>query len=142
MKYKCLILDHDDTALDSTRQLHHPAYCEMLKVMRPDAPLPDLKEFIMLNFDPGFVPHLKENLDFTDEEIDIEYDMWLKYVDGKCADFFPGWLELIRDFQAGSSPPPSTPNSTGSTASSSDSFSATARTLKKTSLTHILFSRF
>ncbi len=26
LKYKCLVLDHDDTVMDSTRLIHHPAF--------------------------------------------------------------------------------------------------------------------
>ena len=26
LRYKCLVLDHDDTVMDSTRLIHHPAF--------------------------------------------------------------------------------------------------------------------
>ena len=35
MKYKCLVLDHDDTVVDSTAEIHFPAFVEYLKIARP-----------------------------------------------------------------------------------------------------------
>ena len=35
MKYKCLILDHDDTVMDSTAHVHHPAFLVALAELRP-----------------------------------------------------------------------------------------------------------
>ena len=31
MKYKCLILDHDDTIVNSTATIHYPAFQEYMK---------------------------------------------------------------------------------------------------------------
>ena len=35
LKYKCLVLDHDDTVMDSTRLIHHPAFLVYLREVRP-----------------------------------------------------------------------------------------------------------
>ena len=35
MKYKCLILDHDDTIVDSTRTVNFPAFLDSLSKLRP-----------------------------------------------------------------------------------------------------------
>ena len=31
MRYKCLVLDHDDTLVNSTATMHFPCFCEVLK---------------------------------------------------------------------------------------------------------------
>ena len=36
MKFQCLILDHDDTAVDSTREIHYPAHLEVMQTLRPE----------------------------------------------------------------------------------------------------------
>ena len=33
--FKCLILDHDDTAVASTPAIHYPAHLEAMRVLRP-----------------------------------------------------------------------------------------------------------
>lgn len=35
MRYKCMILDHDDTVVNSTATIHYPAFLEALKLLRP-----------------------------------------------------------------------------------------------------------
>ena len=35
MKYKCLIIDHDDTAVNSTPTVNYPAFVSALKKHRP-----------------------------------------------------------------------------------------------------------
>ena len=34
LKYPCLVLDHDDTVMDSTTHVHHPAFLVSLAVIR------------------------------------------------------------------------------------------------------------
>ena len=29
LRYKCLVLDHDDTVMDSTRLIHHPDFLDL-----------------------------------------------------------------------------------------------------------------
>ncbi len=35
MKYKCLVLDHDDTVVKSTPTIHYPSFIEAMKELRP-----------------------------------------------------------------------------------------------------------
>ena len=55
MKYKCLLLDHDDTVMDSTAQIHFPAFLEALKEMRPGT-IMTVEDYFRENFHPGFLP--------------------------------------------------------------------------------------
>ena len=34
LRYKCLVLDHDDTAVQSTPEIHYPAFCETVETLR------------------------------------------------------------------------------------------------------------
>ena len=65
MKYKCLILDHDDTAV-STPNIHYPPL-ETLKSLRPDIEL-SLNDFVNYCFNPGFSLLCKDILKFNDTE--------------------------------------------------------------------------
>jgi phosphoglycolate phosphatase/pyrophosphatase PpaX len=35
LRYRCLLVDHDDTAVDSTSAVHYPAHLEALRELRP-----------------------------------------------------------------------------------------------------------
>lgn len=54
MRYKCLVLDHDDTAVKSTPELHYPSFRLIMEELRPDAREYDLAEFTRKCYDPGF----------------------------------------------------------------------------------------
>ena len=45
MKYKCLILDHDDTTVNSTAEVNYPALLDTLSHLRPGI-RPDYEEFM------------------------------------------------------------------------------------------------
>ncbi|PIE90876.1 MAG: hydrolase [Acidobacteria bacterium] len=99
MKYRCLILDHDDTAVDSTAEIHHPAHVEVMKQLRPGQEPASLDEWFRKNFNPGIMVYLKEELGFNEEEIQIEYGIWREFTLNKTPHFFPGFLDLVREFK-------------------------------------------
>ena len=35
LRYRCILIDHDDTAVDSTEAVHYPAHVEALRILRP-----------------------------------------------------------------------------------------------------------
>ena len=35
MKYKALVLDHDDTSVKNTPEIHYPAFLKTLELLRP-----------------------------------------------------------------------------------------------------------
>ena len=36
LRYRLLLLDHDDTTVDSTASIHYPAHVESVRALRPD----------------------------------------------------------------------------------------------------------
>ena len=99
LKYKCLILDHDDTAVDSTSFIHHPAHIEAMKILRPGlAPL-DLKGWFLINFDPGIMTYLTEELDLTSSELEEEFNIWRSYTSSRIPHFYPGFLDVLHRYR-------------------------------------------
>ena len=94
LRYRCLVLDHDDTVTDSTRCVHHPAFLDAMQKMRPGVSM-DLDAYFLMNFEPGFLPYLEETLHFTPEEMDEEYEIWQSWVRRIIPDVFPGMKKLI-----------------------------------------------
>jgi phosphoglycolate phosphatase/pyrophosphatase PpaX len=99
MRYKCLILDHDDTMVESTPHIHYPAHIEVMKALRPGHPATDLNEWFLKNFSPGIMEYMSEELGFSEEEIQEEYRIWREYSEDKIPPFFPGLLEIMDEFK-------------------------------------------
>ncbi len=102
LRYRCLLLDHDDTALDSTAMVHHPAHVAAMTVLRPGQPVVDLESFFLKNFEPGFSAFVRGELGFTDAEMAVEYDIWRAHTARSRPPFFPGFLDALAAYrQAG-----------------------------------------
>lgn len=99
MKYKCLVLDHDDTSVKSTSELHYPAFRLIMEKMRPDHEIPSLRTFIEKNFEPGIVPYYQDELGFTGDEFLLEQKMWKDYIKDKTPHFFEGFIDIIKHFK-------------------------------------------
>jgi hypothetical protein len=76
MKYKCLIVDHDDTSVDSTPHIHYPAFLEAMKTLRPGMEKLGFEQYMMKNFEPGFGNFLMKELHFDKDEFLEEFRIW------------------------------------------------------------------
>lgn len=98
MKYKCLILDHDDTAVRSTPDIHYPSFVEALKFLRPDISI-TLKEFVKYCFNPGFSGLCKDIFKFNEEEQKYQYDIWKSYTTNARPDFYRGFPQIVKKYK-------------------------------------------
>ena len=92
MKYKCLILDHDDTVMNSTATVHYPAFVEFMKIHRPEIKM-SLDDYFRYNFEPGVVPLFRDICGLNEDEMKMEEAFWRSYV----KDHVPLAYEGIRD---------------------------------------------
>lgn len=99
VRYKCLILDHDDTAVDSTGRIHYPSFVAALKELRPNLPVLSLDEFMRDCFDPGFAELCTKILQFTPQEQQRQQEIWQQYNQQHLAPFFPGFPEFIKHYR-------------------------------------------
>lgn len=99
MKYRCLVLDHDDTVVKSTPDIHYPSFVEALMELRPDAEPLTLKEFVTYCFNPGFLSLCKDILKFNNDEQERQYKIWKSYTKTKVPDFYEGFPELIKEYK-------------------------------------------
>ena len=99
MKYKCLVLDHDDTVVDSTQSIHFPCFLSFLRKYRKT--LVDrytVEGFLEKNFIPGIIPFFKEEIGLSDEELILEEEYWREYVKGHIPKVYDGIREIISSF--------------------------------------------
>jgi beta-phosphoglucomutase-like phosphatase (HAD superfamily) len=100
MKYKCLMIDHDDTSVDSTPSIHHPAHIEQMKQLGRSHQALKLEDWFKVNFHPGLVNYLNDTLTLTEEESKLCYRVWREFTSkGVHPPFFPGILDLLERFK-------------------------------------------
>ena len=101
MKYKCLVLDHDDTVVNSTATIHFPCFMQYLSEKYPHlTDRYDLSTYFRKNFDPGVVALFRDEIGMSDEEMKAEESYWKDYVKNHIPSAFPGMKEIIADFRA------------------------------------------
>ena len=95
LKYPCLVLDHDDTVVQSEATVNYPFFVEYLKIYRPGQTI-SLHEYISGCFHPGYVEMCKERFAFTDAELLHEYNGWKEYIRSHIPAPYPGIERIIR----------------------------------------------
>ena len=99
MKYKCLVLDHDDTVVDSTASIHYPSFLAYVAEYRPHLlENYDRDTFYRKNFDPGIFAIFRDELGLSDEELEEEDRFWREYVKKHIPRAFDGFSEIIDEY--------------------------------------------
>ena len=99
LRFPCLVLDHDDTVVQSTPSVNYPSFVESMKILRPELHMP-LDEFLRLSYDPGFFPLCTDILKLNVEELEFEGKFWRDYARNHLPLPYPGFKELLRDYRA------------------------------------------
>ena len=100
LNYKCLVLDHDDTSVDSTPHIHYPCYIEYMKTIPNDHCL-TFDEWFQTLWYKGLFTYYRESLHLTEEEIQEQVDLSRKYsMEHQPAQFFPGFIDLLKQFRS------------------------------------------
>ena len=94
MRYRCLVLDHDDTIVNSTATIHFPAFMEFMKLKRPQISM-TLEEYFALNFEPGVVPLFRDICGLSPEEMKEEENFWRAYVKNHIPKVYDGMRDIL-----------------------------------------------
>ena len=95
MKYKCLVLDHDDTVVQTEKTIGYPYFCYILDQFRPGQTI-SFPDYVHDCHDYGFAEMCRRRWQFTEEEQKEEYRGWMDYVITHIPDIFPGIGDVIR----------------------------------------------
>lgn len=96
LKYPCLVLDHDDTAVKSELTVNYPCFLLALEKFRPGKTM-EYPEFVDWCFRHEFTDFLRIKYDFTEEELLEEYHMWQDYSKTHISPAYEGIRELIAE---------------------------------------------
>lgn len=95
LKYPCLVLDHDETVVQSEKTIGFPCFCQTLSRLRPERSI-TLEAYVRGCHELGFVDMCRQWFDFTDAEMLEEYNDWMEYVKVHVPDPFPGIEKIIQ----------------------------------------------
>ena len=101
MRYKCLVLDHDDTVVQSEATVNYPCFCRFLEKFRPGMTI-SLQDYVGDCNKIPFVDMCRKRFALTEEELNEEYLFWKEYARTHIPEPFPGIGEMLRAYrQAG-----------------------------------------
>ena len=95
LKYPCLVLDHDDTVVQSETTVNYPFFCYILDQYRPGTTI-TLQEYMEGCFHLGFSEMCRQWYGFTEQELVSEYEGWQEYILDHIPAPFPGVDRIIR----------------------------------------------
>lgn len=98
LKFPCLILDHDDTVVQSEETVNYPCFCRFLEIFRPGVTL-SLEEYVAGCSNMNFDEMCRTRFGLNDAEMDEEYRFWKQYTATHIPAAYPGIRELLWDYR-------------------------------------------
>ena len=95
LKYPCLVLDHDDTVVQSEATINYPYFCYILDQFRPGEKI-TWEEYIQGCSQLGFVEMCRQKYHFSEYELHEEYLGWKEFIRTHIPSPYPGMEEIIR----------------------------------------------
>ena len=99
LKFPCLVLDHDETVVQSEKTIGFPCFCQTLRRLRPGRAI-TLDEYVRGCHELGFVDMCRQWFGFSDAEMQEEYNDWMEYVRTHVPAPFPGMDRIIHRHKA------------------------------------------
>ena len=94
MKYPCLVLDHDDTVVNSTATVHYPCFVQYCEEYFPHYHC-TLEDYFVKNFDPGVVAFFRDEVGMTEAQMLHEQEYWNTYVQSHVPQAYVGIREIL-----------------------------------------------
>ena len=98
LKYPCLVLDHDDTVVQSEKTIGYPFFCQVLEKFRPGQTI-SFQNYVLDCHNYGFAEMCRRRWQFTEQELKDEYQWWMEHIKVNIPDAFPGIGRLIRRYK-------------------------------------------
>ncbi len=97
LKVPCLVLDHDDTTVNSTATVHYPAFVAYMEMKKYNDRILSLEEYFNYNFEPGVIPMFTDACGLTEQEMQEEEVFWNKFVQEHIPKAYPGIREILEE---------------------------------------------
>ena len=101
IRYKCIVIDHDDTTINSTQSIHYPSYVDFCEkyMKNKNYKMLTMPEYIRMMWDWDFDEYLRKEMKLNDEEYKIQYESWLSFCEKGNPEMFDGFLEMLKEFR-------------------------------------------
>ncbi|EDR27594.1 hypothetical protein EDI_093850 [Entamoeba dispar SAW760] len=94
------MIDHDDTAVNSTELINYPCYVEFMKKYYSDKPILTIEMWYEMLWDIGLSEYYKNQVGLTDDMVQLEHSYWKNYISEKPRPpFFDGFIDLLKRFK-------------------------------------------
>ena len=90
----CLVVDHDDTVVNSTATVHYPCFVEYTRIYHPHYRC-TLEHYFLKNFDPGVVAFFRDEVGMSDAQMKHEQAYWNAYVQDHVPKVYPGMADIL-----------------------------------------------
>lgn len=94
LRFPCLVLDHDDTVVQSEKTIGYPFFCQILSQYRPGETV-SFQDYVRDCHNYGFADMCRKRWKFTEQELLDEYRGWMDYVRTHIPAPFPGIDRII-----------------------------------------------
>lgn len=94
LRYPCLVLDHDDTVVQTEKVMGYPYFCKILQEFRPGQTI-SFPDYVRDCHDYGFTGMCERRWQFTKEEQKLEYSGWIEYLMDNIPPVFSGIGDVI-----------------------------------------------
>ena len=98
MKFKCLVLDHDDTIVESGKTVNFPAFMIGWRTNHPDRDL-TYDQFSEYCYQHNYTGMCRDCLNMSDEEIEEQFVFWKEYVRTHLPAVYTGIPEILKRFR-------------------------------------------
>jgi len=94
MKVPCLVVDHDDTVVNSTATVHFPSFCEFMALHYPHMHY-TLEDYFLKNFSPGTLELFRDEIGMDEAMLHEEHRFWDAYVQDHIPQVYEGMREIL-----------------------------------------------
>ncbi len=95
LKFPCLVLDHDETVVQTEQNMGYPFFLDILKVLRPGETV-SLQDYVYDCYHIGFVEMCRKRFGFNSEELATEHRQWDAYSKIHIPEIYPGIEKIIK----------------------------------------------
>ena len=95
LKFRCLVLDHDDTVVQTEKEIGYPYFRDFIEKVRPGQTI-SYPEYVKDCNNMVFADMCRQRWQFTEEELAEEYQGWKAYALSHVPPIFPGIDRVIR----------------------------------------------
>ena len=99
LRYKCLILDHDDTVTNSAAETNYPNMLESLAIQRPGEEKHLTLEVFLMGTFQGYQNWVVQRYGYTQEEMDWQYPFWKECVMKNRPSFVKGMADFLTRYR-------------------------------------------